>query len=175
MLNVQPLLLYCHFLTIYFRVPLFFFHDSEHRLKAPLILFSLSIVQRKLVYTLNSVKDDFFFFFVCRKFLRSNNLQLSKNHQLHHINQASYKFYVGVWELFVYRELHLNNHIFCKCWRIFLNTLELWLWFERLFYSKDHIFFFFVNLMLMVIDNVMHLIIYFYVNIMSVWRHSWCC
>ncbi|KAL4611509.1 hypothetical protein ACB092_08G128900 [Castanea dentata] len=29
-------------------------------------------------------------------FLRSNNLQLSKNHQLHPINQAAYKFYVGV-------------------------------------------------------------------------------
>ena len=113
-LNVQPLLLYCHFLTIYFRVPLFFFHDSEHRLKAPLILFSLSIVQGKLFYTLNSVKDDFYFF-VCRMFLRSNNLQLSKNHQLHPINQAAYKFYVGVRGLFVYKELHLNNCIFCKC------------------------------------------------------------
>ena len=29
-------------------------------------------------------------------FLRPNNLQLSKNHQLHPINQAAYKFYVGV-------------------------------------------------------------------------------
>ena len=30
---------------------------------------------------------------------------------------------------FVYKELHLNNHIFWKCWRICLNTLELWLWY----------------------------------------------
>ena len=28
--------------------------------------------------------------------------------------------------------------------------------------------------MMMVIDNVMYLIIYFYVNIMLVWRHLWC-
>lgn len=50
--------MYCHFLTTYFRVPFFIcFHDSEHRLKAPLLLFSLSIVQGKLVYT---------FFFSCR-------------------------------------------------------------------------------------------------------------
>ena len=31
----------------------------------------------------------------------------------------------------------------------------------------------FVNFMMMVIDNIMYLIIYFYVNIMLVWRHLW--
>ena len=30
-------------------------------------------------------------------------------------------------DFFVYKELWKNNRIFCKCWRIFLNTLELWL------------------------------------------------
>ena len=33
----------------------------------------------------------------------------------------------------------------------------------------------FVNFMIMVIDKVMYLIIYFYVNIMLVWRHLWYC
>ena len=33
-------------------------------------------------------------------FLRSNNLQLSKNHQPHPINQAAYKFYLGIRGLF---------------------------------------------------------------------------
>ena len=33
-------------------------------------------------------------------FLRSNNLQLSKNYQLHPINQEAYKFYLGVRGLF---------------------------------------------------------------------------
>ena len=32
----------------------------------------------------------------------------------------------------------------------------------------------FVNFMMMVIDNIMYLIIYFYVNIILVWRHLWC-
>ena len=39
--------------------------------------------------------------------------------------------------------------------------------------TKDHIFSF-VNFMMMVIDNVMYFIIYFYVNIMLVLRHLWC-
>ena len=38
---------------------LYFFMNSEHRLKAPLLLFSLSTVQGKQIYT-------FFFFFFCR-------------------------------------------------------------------------------------------------------------
>ena len=33
-------------------------------------------------------------------FLRSNSLQRSKNHQLHPINQAAYKFYLDVQGLF---------------------------------------------------------------------------
>ena len=78
---------------------------------------------------------------------------------------------------FVYKELHLNNRIFFKCWRIFLNTLELWLWY---YFNLSGCFIqrttsSFVNLMMMVIDNVMYLIIYFYVNITLVWRHLWCC
>ena len=32
----------------------------------------------------------------------------------------------------------------------------------------------FVNFMMMVIDNVIYLIIYFYLNIMLAWRHLWC-
>ena len=39
--------------------------------------------------------------------------------------------------------------------------------------TNDHIFSF-VNFMMMVIDNVMYLIIYFYVNIMLVLRQLWC-
>ena len=38
----------------------------------------------------------FFFCLVCRTFLQSYNPQLSKNHQLHPINQVAYKFYVDV-------------------------------------------------------------------------------
>ena len=30
-------------------------------------------------------------------------------------------------DFFVYRELWKNNCISCKCWKIFLNTLEFWL------------------------------------------------
>ena len=30
---------------------------------------------------------------------------------------------------FVYKELHCYNCIFCKCWTIFVNTSELWLWY----------------------------------------------
>ena len=36
-------------------------------------------------------------------------------------------FILEVFDFFVYKELWKNNHIFCKCRRIFLNTLELWL------------------------------------------------
>ena len=39
--------------------------------------------------------------------------------------------------------------------------------------TNDHIFFF-VNFIMMVIDNVMYLIIYFYANIMLVLRQLWC-
>ena len=39
--------------------------------------------------------------------------------------------------------------------------------------TNDHIFCF-INFMMMVINNVMYLIIYFYVNIMLVLRQLWC-
>ena len=46
-------------------------------------------------------------------FLLSNNLQLSKNHQPHPINQAAYKFYLGVRELFcVQRTIEEQPHFF---------------------------------------------------------------
>ena len=64
MLNVQSLdtIHYCTVifgLFIFGSLSLFFFMNSEHRLKAPLLLFSLSTVQGKQIYT-------FFFFFFCR-------------------------------------------------------------------------------------------------------------
>ena len=44
-------------------------------------------------------------------FLRLNNLQLSKNCQLHPINQATYKFYLGVRGLFcVQRTMEEQPH-----------------------------------------------------------------
>nr|POE97921.1 hypothetical protein CFP56_27306 [Quercus suber] len=54
---------------------------------------TMNITTFALCYSNKWLFSVLYFF---RMFIRSNNLQLSKNHQLHPINQAAYKFYVGV-------------------------------------------------------------------------------
>ncbi|XP_050281781.1 2-phytyl-1,4-beta-naphthoquinone methyltransferase, chloroplastic-like isoform X3 [Quercus robur] len=62
-------------------------------LKPAYLRVTMNITTFALCYSNKWLFSILYFF---RTFIGSNNLQLSKNHQLHPIHQAAYKFYVGV-------------------------------------------------------------------------------
>ena len=58
-------------------------------------------------------------------FLRLNNLQLSKNRQLHPINQAAYKFYLGVRGLFCVQRTTKEQLHFLQVLKDFFKHFEI--------------------------------------------------
>ena len=75
-----------------------------------------------------------------------------------------------------------------EMWQLLMMVLQYWRYYnffmafcvQRTTFKQPHFLkvlkdlFKYFGTLIMVIDNVMYLIIYVYVNIMVVWRHLWC-